>query len=194
MSATARSSAAPPPSGKAPWPSPSSIAISPPSDPGTLFPSSRLCLPQAGGEPAYFAGSHPSDRGTMYVPTRVPGITPPAPKELDHAALHAPLPRPQSHPAHQRLRRMSENGRYLGPSSSLPRMWTRRLLRFFQKQTRHQTLPSHETSHHAFSRTRRILGLVLRRRDRTRLLLGLRQDLHSAFSVGVLALASIPAS
>src|SRR6516225_6730504 len=50
-------------------------------------------------------------------------------------------------------------------------MRTRWLLRFLQEQTRHQTLPPHQAPYHAFSRARRIVVLVLRRRNRTRPLL-----------------------
>jgi hypothetical protein len=33
----------------------------------------------------------------------------------------------------ERLRRVPENGRYLGASADVPRMWTRGLLRFFEE-------------------------------------------------------------
>ena len=63
----------------------------------------------------------------------------------------------------QRLRRMSEDGRHLGPPAPVPHLRPRRLLRFFQEQTRHQTLSRHQASHREIVRARRRLGLVLYR-------------------------------
>src|SRR5258707_5205480 len=89
----------------------------------------------------------------------------------NHERLHAFESHSQSNATHRGLRRVPENGRFRGASSFVHGVRPRRMLRLLQKQARHQALPPRQASHHAFARTRRKLGLVLRRRRRTRLFL-----------------------
>lgn len=67
-------------------------------------------------------------------------------------------------PNARRLRRLFENRRRLVSSASLRRMRTRRLLRFFKKQTRDETFSRHKAPDCQIVRAERRLGLVLRRR------------------------------
>src|SRR5580692_4604715 len=61
---------------------------------------------------------------------------------------------------------MPGDGRYVGSSAIVPRVRSRRLLRFFQEQACDQALSSSQASHHSVVRVRRGLALVLRRRGR----------------------------
>src|ERR1700733_4817573 len=65
----------------------------------------------------------------------------------------------------QRLRRMFEDGRLMGPPAHVPHLRPRRMLRFLQEQTRYEALSSDEAPHHAIRGTRRRLALVLRGRN-----------------------------
>src|SRR5882724_13716019 len=60
---------------------------------------------------------------------------------------------------------MPGDGRYLAPSAGVPQLWPSRLLRFFEEQTCHETLPPDQASPGAILRARRRLALVLRGRS-----------------------------
>src|SRR6185295_10811540 len=81
---------------------------------------------------------------------------------------------PTSKTERPRLPGMPGDGRYLGPSAGVPQLWSYRLLRFLEKQTRHETLPRDQTSHRAILRTRRRLALVLCGRSVSRVKADLR--------------------
>jgi hypothetical protein len=83
--------------------------------------------------------------------------------------LYASTPDQERKAKWERLRRVPENGRHLGASANVPRMWARGLLRFFEEQTCHETFSLCETPDHAFDRTRRELEVVLRGRIDVRL-------------------------
>src|SRR3982074_860048 len=59
---------------------------------------------------------------------------------------------------------MLEDGRPVRPSSPVLELRARWVLRFVQKQTRHEALSCDEASHYAINRAWRNLGLVLHRR------------------------------
>src|SRR5713226_6676021 len=63
---------------------------------------------------------------------------------------------------------MPQDGRQLGASAPVSELWPRRLLRLFEKQTRHGTFSRHEASRHSFARARRKLDVVLHRRSHVR--------------------------
>jgi hypothetical protein len=78
--------------------------------------------------------------------------------------LHPFEPDSRPAPAHSPgLRGVPQDRQRLGSSPPLSRVRPRGLLRLLTPQARHQTLPPHPASHHAFLRTRRDLGLVLHR-------------------------------
>ena len=60
---------------------------------------------------------------------------------------------------------MPGDGRYLGASAGVPQLWPRWLLRFFKKQTCHETLPPDQASSRAILRAWGRLALVLRGRS-----------------------------
>jgi hypothetical protein len=59
---------------------------------------------------------------------------------------------------------MLEDGRPVGPSAPVLELRARWVLRFVQKQARHEALSCDEASHYAINRAWRNLGLVLHRR------------------------------
>ena len=60
---------------------------------------------------------------------------------------------------------MCEIRRQVGPPAAVPFLWTRRLLRFFEKQALNETLQIIDPSVSPIDRTRGVLDVVLRRRD-----------------------------
>src|SRR5580692_10867142 len=67
--------------------------------------------------------------------------------------------------AHQRLRRVLEDGRHLGAPAHVPGVWARGLLRFVEQSPRARTLSSDAAPADSISGARRELALVLHRRD-----------------------------
>src|SRR6266849_81007 len=67
---------------------------------------------------------------------------------------------------HRRLRGMPRCRRHLGPSSPVPGVRARRLLRQLEEQARHQAFKEDRASDHHLARAGGGLELVLRRRDR----------------------------
>src|SRR5580765_6326316 len=63
---------------------------------------------------------------------------------------------------------MPDNRIVLGSSSSLPDVWTCRLLRQFAQSPCHETFRTYDPSGDSLVRARRAVGLVLRRSDGTR--------------------------
>src|SRR5690242_18316577 len=69
--------------------------------------------------------------------------------------------------AHARLRGMPEDGRQLGAPAPMPHLRPRGLLRFIEKQARHQAFSLVQAPDYQIVRAGRRLGLVLYRRGRT---------------------------
>ena len=78
-----------------------------------------------------------------------------------YGRLHPPETNSRRRAERSGVRRLFENRRPLGPSSYLSHLWTRRLLRLVEKQTRNQTFSRHSTSDHAFVRAWGGLDVVL---------------------------------
>jgi hypothetical protein len=75
--------------------------------------------------------------------------------------LHAFKSDQEGEAERERLRRVPENGRHLGPSAHVPGMRACGLLRFFEEHACHETFSRYETPGHAFDRTGRNLEMVL---------------------------------
>jgi len=60
------------------------------------------------------------------------------------------------------MRGVSQDGRYMGASTRMSHLRTRRMLRLLEKYTRDQALSRHATPHHTLLRAGRELALVLR--------------------------------
>src|SRR4030095_16938727 len=79
--------------------------------------------------------------------------------------MHAPQLRRDAQPQHSGMRRVPRQRRHVGPSSAVPNLRPRRLLRTIEKQARIEALPRDAASDRDFARSWRRLDLVLYRRD-----------------------------
>lgn len=78
------------------------------------------------------------------------------------SAMLSSRPGPRSRPAYSgRMRRVPQDGNWLGSLANVLRVRSRRLLRPIPGKTRHQAFPSDSSSDNAQLSTRRGLGLVL---------------------------------